>query len=58
MDKNDKKSKMLIGMIVAICAILLVAIIYQFVCIKRLQRKIAEYESSGTSTSIGLIVEK
>lgn len=52
MDKKDKKTKLLLGMIIAIIVILLVGIIYQFVCIKRLQKKIDQYESTSASVLV------
>ncbi len=39
-DKNNRKTKLILGMIIAIIIILLVGIVYQFVCIKRLQSQI------------------
>jgi cell division protein FtsL len=48
----NKKSKMLLGLIIAIIAILLVGIVYQFVCIKKLQRKIDEYENAQIVANI------
>ena len=39
-DKNNRKTKLILGMIIAIIIILLAGIVYQFVCIKRLQSQI------------------
>ncbi len=57
MDKNDKKTKLFLGMILAIIVILIIGIVYQFVCIKKLQHKIDQYENATNAciSSICLI---
>lgn len=47
MDK-EKKTKLFLTMIIAIIALLLVGIIYQFVCIKKLEREINSLKSPTT----------
>jgi cell division protein FtsL len=48
MDK-EKKTKLFLTMIITIIALLIVGIVYQFVCIKQMQREI---ESLKTTTQI------
>ena len=45
MDK-EKKTKLFLTMIITIIALLLVGIIYQFVCIKKMQREINSLKST------------
>ncbi len=46
-NKNNRKTKLILGMIIAIIIVLLVGIIYQFIYIKKLERQI---ESSNNSS--------
>ncbi len=46
-EKDNKKSKLILGMIIAIIVLLLAGIIYQFICIKRLERQIDNLETSS-----------
>lgn len=47
MDK-EKKTKLFLTTIIAIIALLIVGIIYQFVCIKKMQREIDSIKSPTT----------
>jgi len=44
---GDKKSKLIFYMIIAIIALFLAGIIYQFICIKQLESRVDELESSA-----------
>ncbi len=44
---GDKKSKLIFYMMIAIIALFLAGIVYQFVCIKQLENRVDELESSA-----------
>lgn len=44
--EGDKKSKLILYMMIAIIALFLAGIIYQFVCIKQLESRVSELETS------------
>ena len=46
--ENTKKSKLIFYMMIAIIALFLAGIIYQFVCIKQLENRVSELESSAS----------
>ncbi|NCB48470.1 MAG: hypothetical protein EOM55_02455 [Clostridia bacterium] len=46
--EGDKKSKLIFYMLVAIIALFLAGIIYQFVCIKQLESRVSELETTAT----------
>ncbi len=46
-NKNNKKTKLILSMIIAIIVVLLIGIIYQFVCIKRLEKQIEDLNSAS-----------
>lgn len=50
MDNNEKKNKLILGMIFAIIVLLVAGIVYQFVYIKKLERQIQSYESAKVDT--------
>jgi len=43
---NSKKSKLIFYMMIAIIALFLAGIIYQFICIKQLESRVSELESN------------
>ncbi len=43
---NNKKSKLLMYIVIATIALLLVGVIYQFVCIKQLEHRVNNLEAS------------
>ncbi len=51
MDK-EKKTKLFLTMIITIIALLIVGIIYQFVCIKKMQREINSLKSTTQIVAI------
>ena len=47
-NKNERKSKLILGMIFSIIVLLIVGIIYQFVYIKKLEKQIVDYEKTSS----------
>ena len=46
-NKNNKKTKLIVGMSIASIVGLLIGIIYQFVCIKRLEKQIENLNNTS-----------
>ncbi len=46
-EKRDRKTKLFLGMVIAIIAVLLIGVIYQFVLIKRLEKQINESNTAS-----------
>ena len=44
---NNKKNYLIFGFLLAIIAVLLAGVIYQFVCIKKMQRQLNEQNSNA-----------
>lgn len=54
MDK-EKRTKLFLTMIIAIIALLVVGIVYQFVCIKKMQREIETLKDSSTCVAVQIV---
>lgn len=51
-DNNKRKTKLVVATIIAIIVLLLVGIVYQFVCIKRLERQIDDIEGQLATVEV------
>ena len=54
MDK-EKRTKLFLTMLIAIIALLVVGIVYQFVCIKKMQREIATLKDSSACVAVQIV---